>query len=469
MDAFENFIARRLNSLPSDLVTLLKILLAVGVQSPNTNAIQPGSIFFVINDLFSLRDTNAMSTTEYARRDLECHRNKEITAKAISFILLMLVKQSRIFHACIYEHICHMLADANCILLILKILNQNVVSMLLREGDEVWCQFLEYTVRDPETMEMSANLSPTTAQAQASLGGDDEVVEGKVACRRNFYMIINMLRVLQKLVKDKPYRLAILMQYNAAGILKKVIKIEQPTLQTYMLKVYRCIVPLMGRKWRQSNMKVVTGIYMHLRPDLSSSWLKSYDSDIPVQASQEQDIALRSITNFWLTRKFPTLRAVLEDDDLFVGMGELGLTNAPARYDQTEEHVLDDVFMNNYERWLEDEVFGTESMDMFETSSVSVSPPPPRSARMSVPLSDHSVLTDLELLGGSSNRDQLLKPLHHAVGISAEDIMGDLREPLPEAITAIVDADDDLNDDLVKVDEVDQTGVHWNEISNEGV
>lgn len=45
-------------------------------------------------------------------------------------------------------------------------------------------------------------------------------------CERNFATVINLLRVLQKLVKNSPLRVAMLIQYKSPGVIKKVLKVD---------------------------------------------------------------------------------------------------------------------------------------------------------------------------------------------------------------------------------------------------
>lgn len=87
------------------------------------------------------------------------------------------------------------------------------------------------------------------------------------------------------------------------AILKRILKVSHPTLQLYVLKVIKSQVPYCGRKWRQceckgrllslnadgvgvtANMKVITAIYLHCRPDLRDEWLIGIDVDSDVEES----------------------------------------------------------------------------------------------------------------------------------------------------------------------------------------
>lgn len=116
---------------------------------------------------------------------------------------------------------------------------------------------------------------------------------------------------------------------TAQAILKRILKVSHPTLQLFVLKVIKSQVPYCGRKWRQcasllslqpsralfrsasevcerlrklltlkltcspflslspsiANMKVITAIYLHCRPDLRDEWLAGVDVDADVEES----------------------------------------------------------------------------------------------------------------------------------------------------------------------------------------
>ena len=477
MELFEHFMTRNLKTLPADFVTMLKTLLAVAIHNNSNSAPQPGSIFHVLHEHFTVRDKN-LTSAEFAQKSLEMPRIKEITAKAVSFILLLLLQHSKLRHVCMFEHLCHLLADANCILLILKILNQNLTSVLLRNEDFEFQKFFVYTVKDPSDLSNVA-ADPAVDHDPSPLGTNDQeedgsnetlAVESRNPCRRNFFMVVNVLRLLQKLCKNKPYRISVLLQYNAAGILKKVMKVEQKHLTRYALKIVKNVVPYMSRKWRQMNMKTVSGIYLHLRPELNSNWLRHFESEIPADAAQRQDIALRAICNFYLCFRYPKtrLRAILDANGIDDFSPADGLTSLETLA-LADEHVeLDDVFKRNYEMWLEEEVFSQTDEDTgsnifyslspskLQSPSPVIQPLPPLSPDKSDSLLD--LLEDERLLA-------LSKPHKHSIhsvslmGMSAEDIASDLAG---QDVSLEIASSLESKDMAVKVDEVDETGVHWN-------
>lgn len=71
-----------------------------------------------------------MSFSESVRLETDINRQKEIIVKSISGILILLLKHFKINHIYQFEFICQHLVFANCIPLVIKFLNQNLVSYI---------------------------------------------------------------------------------------------------------------------------------------------------------------------------------------------------------------------------------------------------------------------------------------------------------------------------------------------------
>ena len=122
---------------------------------------------------------------------------------------------------------------------------------------------------------------------------------------RNFYSSINYLRIMQKICKNKAHRNLLLVQYKSSTILRKALKIPQPQLRLYTLKLFKNQVPYCGRKWRQSNMRVITAIYLYCRPELRDDWLAGSDVDAEVEEALPLEQALRALTHWHNVKQYP--------------------------------------------------------------------------------------------------------------------------------------------------------------------
>lgn len=121
---------------------------------------------------------------------------------------------------------------------------------------------------------------------------------------RNFFSAINYLHIMQKITRDKAHRCLLLVQYKSSTILRKGLKIPDPHLRYYTLKLFKSQVPYCGRKWRQSNMRVITAIYLYCRPELRDDWLAGSDVDAEVEEALPLEQALRGLTHWWHLRKY---------------------------------------------------------------------------------------------------------------------------------------------------------------------
>ena len=165
---------------------------------------------------------------------------------------------------------------------------------------------------------------------------------------RNFFSCINFLRIMQKVCKHKAHRNLLLVQYKSSNILKKSLKIPQPELRLYTLKLFKNQVPYCGRKWRQGNMRVITAVYLHCRPELRDDWLAGSDVDAEVEEALPLEQALRSLTHWHNIKRYPDqmgadTKLLEEEHDFFVrelekmewiedGMGE-GESQADSGWD----------------------------------------------------------------------------------------------------------------------------------------
>lgn len=122
---------------------------------------------------------------------------------------------------------------------------------------------------------------------------------------RSFFSSINHLRIMQKICKNKAHRNLLMVQYKSSTILKKALKVPQPELRLYTLKLFKNQVPYCGRKWRQGNMRVITSVYLHCRPELRDEWLAGSDVDSEVEESLPLEQALRALTHWHNIKRYP--------------------------------------------------------------------------------------------------------------------------------------------------------------------
>lgn len=306
-----------LPSMQSAVIVLLKLLLATVTAQTNSNSPQAQY----------LQDPSMEETPPPTVEDIDILRHREITTKAISAILLLLLKWFKASHVLKFHHLSQFLVDSNCMLLVLKMFGLQEVANSVRANNEVpsFNFFVYCNTQGSDTQERRDSASSyldsqeregrhgttdagfdgnrSSPSARGSVSGAADVDLIHEYSFRNFMSVMNFTRILQKLTKRRVHRILLLTNYKSSAILKRLLKVQHPTLQLYILKLIKSQVPFCGRKWRQSNMKVITGIYLNCRPDLRDEWLSSDVEDV-VMDSLSQEQALRALVKFYVMHRF---------------------------------------------------------------------------------------------------------------------------------------------------------------------
>ncbi|KII95814.1 hypothetical protein PLICRDRAFT_98306 [Plicaturopsis crispa FD-325 SS-3] len=251
--------------------------------------------------------------------DIDVLRHREITSKAVSAILLLVLKWFKVSHVMKFHHLGQQLLDTNCLLLILKIFGlQEVSTSVVSKADSPENNFFQYCqinfaknpqplrpedgmLRPPRQMVTRTTILPNGEKH------DEEIELLTEFSWRNFFSTINFAKIMQKLSKNRSHRIWMLVQYKSSAVLKRVLRVSHPMLQLHVLKLIKSQVPFCGRKWRQSNMKVITSIYLNCRPDLRDEWLTGTEVDDVTDAQASlaaQEQALRHLVKFYNNKRY---------------------------------------------------------------------------------------------------------------------------------------------------------------------
>ncbi|KAI1079354.1 N1221-domain-containing protein [Whalleya microplaca] len=295
--------------------------------------------------------------TEPPLEDLDNTRSREIESKAATGIILLLLKWLKISHVLKFEYLTQLLLDSNYLPLVLKLFaHQDIQQVVDSKTDRIEHSFFQFcnhrahptdkmlaepTELDGPDNESEDEAAPPPIRRQrspsrpAAASTDAEgatQMESDVPprpevdelgfpvnplptepitdfSRRNFFALINYLRIMQKICKNKAHRNLLLVQYKSSNIIRKSLKVPQNELRLYTLKLFKNQVPYCGRKWRQSNMRVITAVYLHCRPELRDEWLAGSDVDAEVEEALPLEQALRSLTHWFNVRRYPNQMA----------------------------------------------------------------------------------------------------------------------------------------------------------------
>lgn len=380
LDAIENFYDATLPQLQSIVIVLMRVVLANVTAfitmpqrgpdgQPNQRFNQSGAPFSRSQDNIGVNGASSQDAPDMSLDDVDQVRARELEGKALSGAILLLLKWFKVSHILKFEYLCQLLLDSNYIPLVLKFFaHQDVQQVVDSKTDRTDHSFFHFChlrargngdkpmepteidgpdeeseddaapppikrkksppVASSSTEEQGAKMS-NTAQERPEVDEMGQPINDLPKepitdfSRRNFFSLINYLRILQKICKNKAHRNLLLVQYKSSNIIKKSLKVPQEELRLYALKLFKNQVPYCGRKWRQSNMRVITAIYLHCRPELRDEWLAGSDVDAEVEEALPLEQALRSLTHWHNVQRHPdqmapeVRQALQQEQDFF--------------------------------------------------------------------------------------------------------------------------------------------------------
>ncbi|KAK6050884.1 n1221-like protein [Cooperia oncophora] len=319
------------------VVALLKVLLAaapsnkakndalnilVDVLTPETDGCD------ILSNSISLDHSTSSPLEESVRLAIDINRHKEIMVKATSSILLLLMKHLRLNHIYQFEYLSQHIVYGNGIPLLLKFLDQNMTRY-------VQSRYEIYPYNYPQApLHYVRNRDEWPVLNSENVEGGDSERRGMYYMWRNMFSSINLIRVLNKLVKGKQSRVMMLMVFKSAPILKRSLKIRLGLFQFFILKALKMQSRYLGRQWRKSNMDIMSAIYNKVRHRMTDDWAfanemrKSYDYH-----SEESE--LKAAVERFHSRRYAKIHP------------QLAIGKQPE---------LGKRFKNNYRKWMEDEV-----------------------------------------------------------------------------------------------------------------
>ncbi|KAF2033530.1 protein required for hyphal anastomosis [Setomelanomma holmii] len=358
LNLVEQFYRTALPNLQSLIIVLIKAILAhvtaLVTQSSGANGLQSGFQFQDNSNgtTASRPDMNGLnghSNTIATNEELDAMRTQEVLDKAVTGTFVLILKWFKVSHILKFEYITQLLVDSSYVPLILKLLQlQEIEKIVNFKSEQEELNFFNFCrshsrnapeeVNDEDKMQEkhdgdsdSDDAAPPPIRLSRQESNDPgveppsqsvptqppEVDELGIPTHelpkepitnfswRAFFTSINYLRIMQKICKNKAHRNLMLVSYKSSQFLRKSLKVPQPELRLYTLKLFKNQVPYCGRKWRQSNMRVITAVYLHCRPELRDDWLAGSDVDAEVDESVPLEQALRSLTHWHNLKRYP--------------------------------------------------------------------------------------------------------------------------------------------------------------------
>lgn len=311
-----------LPNMQQNIIALLKVLLAAAPTSKTkTDSIN------IMADV--LPEEMPMTVLQSMKLGTDVNRHKEIIVKAVSAVLLLLLKHFKLNHVYQFEFLSQYLVFANCIPLILKFFNQNISAYVSAKNVIPILDFPACVIGDqPELTSESL-----------------EIGDSQQCCWRNVFSCVNLLRVLNKVTKWKHSRIMMLVVFKSAPILKRTLKVRHALLQLYILKLLKMQTKYLGRLWRKANMKIISAIYQKVRHRLNDDWAYGNDIDARPWDFQAEECALRAAVDEFNNRRYFSANDEAEAFEPNVGSV------------LAQEVALAEDFKKHYEIWIQQEVF----------------------------------------------------------------------------------------------------------------
>ncbi|KAL3995626.1 hypothetical protein ACH3XW_26620 [Acanthocheilonema viteae] len=369
MTSAEKLYRMMLPNLSQYIIALLKVLLAA---APSSKA--KSEAINILSDVLtpetdnneilsnSVNFDNSLSNIleQSVRIAIDVNRHKEIMVKAASAILILLMKHFRLNHVYQFEYIGQHLVFSNCIPLILKFMDQNMVRYIQSKHELRPYNYPHaplYYVRNHEEWPVLDinNLEDNDSQSPSYY------------LWRNVFSAINLLRVLNKLTKWKHARTMMLVVFKSAPILKRSLRVKLAVFQLYVLKLLKMQARYLGRQWRRTNMEIMSAIYAKVRHRLNDDWTYANETRSKSFDFQNEEAALKTAVERFNSRRYARLYPAFalevgeasSPEDSYLDNIDI---NEFAPMDNSFQSLLgtkvelSDRFKRNYARWVEDEV-----------------------------------------------------------------------------------------------------------------
>ena len=300
----EQIYRQSLPSLQSAVIVLLKVVLATSTPG-NTNSAFGRAV------AENVPPEHAPPPT---LEDVDVIRHREILNKGVTFLLLLCLRWFKVNHALQFEYLAQILLDSNIILLILKLFGLQETNHAVHSRCEAssfglfrYCRLVGHDQSTHTSQSLFDQLTlfvgnvwdcypddPLRLRHTDSLASSSQPYSW-----RNLATTSNMIQILYQVCKSKLHRILLLVQYKSSAILKRMLNVPNRQLELYVLKLLKFQIPYCGRKWRQSNMRIITQIYLRCHSKLREDWPGGSDLEAEVEASLPEEQTLRTLIQFF--------------------------------------------------------------------------------------------------------------------------------------------------------------------------
>lgn len=255
---------------------------------------------------------------------LEVMNVKEITMKACSAIIILLIRWFKISHILKSHYVTSLLVDREISQIVVDFLNNSFNNLNSRGGKENEFDYLYQNklmnppVNLPELNFFNNCLNKSIKPEKYELINKMKIsdfpytVENGVhrvqinKFNSNYcFTLVNLLNILNKSLTNF-HRIYSLNELRPSELLKLlVVNYDCAPISTPVLKILKKLVPYQGRKWKSNNMDLISLIYLSCNLSMRDNWLSGRDLENDFNNAIDQEISLRGLLQFYHMRKYP--------------------------------------------------------------------------------------------------------------------------------------------------------------------
>lgn len=121
-------------------------------------------------------------------------------------------------------------------------------------------------------------------------------------------ILVNLLNITNKiLIKNLTQRIFTINELKPTELFKiLLLNYDNKFVSKPILKILKKLIPYQGRKWKSINMDLISKIYLNCRLSLRDNWLSGKDLENDFNNSFDQEIALRALLQFYNIKNYPS-------------------------------------------------------------------------------------------------------------------------------------------------------------------
>lgn len=264
----------------------------------------------------------------YIQKEVEIIAVKEITLKTISGIVDILLSWLKVSHILKCHHLTSVLYDQQYFEALFEFLNNcfdnnNIQNRKLEADGPGATWVYQNRLLNPQIEIPEFNFFNVCLERQVD--NHQYLFINKVPLNDTFFdkntnertvetfnynacaAMDNLLRIANEILIDNmSQRVFVLNELKPTDVLKAIVtNYQNDRIITSILNILKKLVPYQGRKWKASNMDIISIIYLKCDLSLKDDWLSGKDLESDFNTAYEQEIALRGLLQFFNMRHYP--------------------------------------------------------------------------------------------------------------------------------------------------------------------